>query len=147
MLATTDELRDYNHMIDQLQSSGEQLEQLRLSELEAGDILTITTGAGEQAWNYTFIIEDPEGTWPKGTLSAISPDGSFVEPVNFSLHGSGKWTTREQNPVQKQTNGFTASWESLYKGEYLVGFFEGNDERSVFDKRGQEITNITLQRS
>lgn len=122
------------------------IERLRLEDLKAGDLVTITTGTGEDAWAYLFTVEE-DGQWPNGTLVASAPDSSETEPVAFSLHGAGNWTNRRQNPVQEQERGFNSDFNAIYIGGCLVGRFGGDEERAVFDQTGQEITRIELGRS
>ena len=124
----------------------EVLDKLELSSLKVGEVVEITTGMDEEAWQYTFTVENTGSQWPKGKLVATSPTGKPSQPVGFHFHGSGRWTDRSQNPVQTQDRGFTSYYDCLYRGEYMVGKFEGATDRSVFDKKGQEIAKITRRR-
>jgi hypothetical protein len=124
----------------------ETTERLSLDQLRPGDVVTITTGTDDEAWRYVFTVTET-GRWPDGTLKAVAPDGSETETVGFSLHGAGNWTTRQQNPVQKQDKGFTSYFDSIYIDGCMTGRFEGHDERVVFDQPGQKITSIGISHS
>lgn len=66
----------------------ERIEQLDLSELEAGDVVRITTGVGEDAFKYTFTVEEP-GRWPIGQMQEIDPNRQVTGEGTFMLQGSG----------------------------------------------------------
>lgn len=132
-------------MTEQLKPE-EKIERLELEKVKAGDIIEVVTGSDEEAWTYALLVEEA-GQWPKGQLTATAPDGTLTEPVGFALHGAGNWTTRKQNPVQKQERGFTSYWDALYLRGYMVGKFDGQSDRAVFDQRGQEITEIKIVRA
>lgn len=114
---------------------------LEFNTLFPGDSLTITTGVDTEAWNYGFTVLT-NGYWPHGTLEATNPRGDRSEPVDFELHGCGRWTTRKQNPVQTQEIGFTPYYCGLIVGDFMWGRTEGQPNRISFDKPGQEISNI-----
>jgi hypothetical protein len=133
-------------MDEKLQYREEQIERLDLSEIRAGDVLIITTGLEDKAWEYTFTVDEAD-RWPKGTLKATAPDGSETEPIGFEMHGAGKWTTRRQNPVQKEDWAFSSYFDSVYLTAFLIGRFDGHSDRSFFDKPGQEIVQIRITRS
>ena len=130
-------------MGETLSQKEEALDKLELESLKVGEVVEITTGKDEEAWQYTFTVEDTVSQWPQGKLVAATPTGEITQPVGFHLHGSGSWTDRSQNPVQTQDRGFSSYFDRLYRGEYMVGKFEGETIRSIFDKKGQEITKIT----
>ena len=123
----------------------EKIDRLNLEQLRMGDVVTITTGLDDEAWRYIFIL-DEASQWPHGTIKGISPDGAETEELGFSLHGAGQWTDRRQNPVQKQDRGFTSYYDSIYLDGFMVGQFDGHDERQVFGQPGQQITHIDLKR-
>lgn len=124
----------------------EDIERINLDTLKIGDEVTIKTGADDNAWTYHFVVEEA-GQWPKGKLIGFAPDGSETESVDFSLHGAGNWTTRQQNPVQKQDRGFTSYFDSIYLDGFMVGQFEGYPDRAVFDNPDQKITHIDIKHS
>lgn len=134
-------------MKEQLTDTGEQVERLRLADLQIGETVIVITGANDQVWRYSFTVKSLEEGWPRGILGATTPDDLSVSPVPFTLHGAGNWTTRRQNPVQTQDRGFTSYWDSLYKGGCMVGVFDGQTNRVIFDQPGQEITDIILYKS
>lgn len=147
MLALHHKLQEYVSMKERLRSPEESLEQLLLSNIEVSDVVTIIAGKPEEAWEYRFVVTETDGHWPKGMLTAISPQHEVSETLGFTLHGAGNWTTRRQNPVQTQETAFTSYWAHLYIGGLMVGIFEGQSERSIFGKVGQEISDIRLDRS
>jgi hypothetical protein len=114
---------------------------LEFNTLFPGDSLTITTGVDTEAWNYGFTVLT-NGYWPHGTLEATNPRGDRSEPIDFELHGCGRWTTRKQNPVQTQEIGFTPYYHGLIVGDFMWGRTEGVPDWIRFDKPGQEISNI-----
>ena len=121
----------------------EKPKRLEFEVLYPGDILSITTGHDNEAWLYGFSVNNVSG-WPTGTLQALSPEDIASEPVEFELHGSGRWTTREQNPVQKQGRAFTPYYHGLIVGDFLLGRFVRHPDRVVFDKPGQEISEVAF---
>jgi hypothetical protein len=127
-------------MTEQLVSNVARLE---FDVLRPGDHLQITTGRDDEAWKYDFAVELLEPKWPSGSLSATTPDGTAVDPLNFEMHGCGQYTTRRQNPVQQQMGiAFTPYYDGLITGSFLWGKFGGQIERSVFSNKGQEINQI-----
>lgn len=124
----------------------EKIERLSLDQLKTGDTVTITTGIDDDAWKYEFQVEEAS-QWPKGKLKGTAPDGSETGSVDFSLHGAGTWTTRQQNPVQKQERGFTSYFDSIYLDGFMIGQFDGQEDRAVFDNPGQQITCIDIEHS
>lgn len=118
---------------------------LELDKLAQGDIVIITTGVGEEAFKYAFLVREPS-KWPTGLLEEIRPDGTSIGPLPVHLHGSGRWTTRQQNPVQTQERQFTSYFDSLRIGDFLVVAASDAElgERLVFDKPGQEISYISI---
>lgn len=122
----------------------EPIDRLELENLRQGDVLHITLGSGEGAFQYKFTIEK-QGKWPIGYIIETAPDGTSNEG-QFALHGSGRWTAQRENPVQKQQRAFTSYFDSLNVGDFMIGAVPGAGlgERLVFDKPGQEITRIEL---
>lgn len=125
----------------------DRVEILEFSTIKPGDVVHITTGAGDEAWKYEFTVTDNLATWPDGTLKATSPDGTELHSMPFALHGCGRWTNRLQNPVQKQERGFTPYSDGLVIGSFLLGKSPTHGERLVFDKPGQEISEISVTKS
>ncbi len=123
----------------------ETIERLELSSLRTGDTVHITLGQGDEAYQYTFKVAEP-GKWPTGIITETSPDGS-ENAGEFSLHGSGRWTNRQQNPVQTQERAFTSYFDSLTVGSFMVGAVPNAPigDRLIFDRPGQEITDIRLR--
>lgn len=132
-------------MNEKLESRGEEVDRLELGGLAVGDVVHITTGRDEGAFHYEFEVEHI-GEWPEGLLKETRPDGSTVGPAPILVHGSGEWTDRSQNPVQKQDRALTIAFGSLIKGKFLVTAIPSvgsAGQRLVFDKNGQEITTIS----
>jgi hypothetical protein len=132
-------------MLEQL---GERIERLELERLHVGDAVHVTTGIGDEAFHYEMSIQTA-GRWPTVLFKEIRPDGSEVGPFPAEIHGSGRWTTRRQNPVQDQDRAFTSYWDSLSIGCFMA-IKNPNDpmgQRLVFDKPGQEITNISIKKA
>jgi hypothetical protein len=125
--------------------SESKVEHLALADLKADDLLRITTGSGEEAYQYNFFVEQA-GQWPTGLLEEVKPDGSRSEPLRFTLQGAGSWTDRHQNPVQTQQTAFTSYFVSIYIGGFMVGSDPSDStvNRIIFDKPGQGITGIEL---
>lgn len=121
------------------------LENIRLTSLKVGDTVDIKLGTGNQVFSYSFIVEE-EGNWPTGIMTETYPNGSLGGSGLFSLHGSGMWTTREQNPVQDQQVAFTSYFDQLQVGRFLVGALPNAEigDRLVFDNPGQEISGLSL---
>ena len=135
-----------NASMNTLEAKEHRLDRLEFDTLREGDIVAITTGQDEAAWDYHFIV-DTAGKWPLGRLDARTPDGEDLGEIQFRLDGCGRWTTPQQNPVQKQLGrAFTPYFDGLVVGTFLMGFFPGEDNRCIFDKPGQEISEIQLFR-
>ncbi|HEU4830695.1 MAG TPA: hypothetical protein VFS65_00810, partial [Candidatus Saccharimonadales bacterium] len=107
----------------------------------------LTTGTDADAWKYTFIVESLEDGWPTGILSATNPEGQETQPMAFSLHGCGKWTTRSQNPVQTQEKAFTPYYDGLIEGSFFWGAAPESRDRYSFDNPGQELTAIQIEKN
>lgn len=122
------------------------LERLQLEALKVGDVVTIVVGAGDDAWTYKFRVMEMHGRWPMGMLCAAAPNGTVTEEFEFTLHGTGRWTTPNQNPCQSPMleRGFTSYWDSVRVGDYMAGKFAGQPERAVFDNPGQEVSAISV---
>lgn len=122
------------------------LERLELKALKVGDVVRIVTGPEGDAWTYTFRVTEMGNQWPTGMLSAIVPDGTVTEEVEFTLHGTGNWTTPSQNPVQDRMlqRGFSSYWESVRVGDLVVGRFAGQPDRSVLGDTGQEVASVSV---
>ncbi len=126
----------------------EPLRQLEFKTLQVGDVVTVVTGTEDQSWRYRFDVTDTSTRWPDGTLTATKPDGDEIGPANFALHGCGQWTTRQQNPVQDQMGlAFTPYYDGLIVSHFMWGKLEGTEDRIVFDKQGQEISEISVQKA
>ena len=123
------------------------IERLEFNVVKPGDVIHIITGVGDEAWVYDFTVTDTSAEWPAGTLKATTPNGTKVGPVPFALHGCGRWTSRRQNPVQDQERAFTPYFDGLMVGRFLLGKSPEAAERLVFDKTGQEISEITVSKS
>lgn len=121
----------------------ERKDRLEFSLLNPGDLLTITTGNEPEAWIYNFITHQAS-RWPTGSFQAFNPTGEESEALEFELHGSGNWTNRRQNPVQTQDRAFTACYEGLRVGNFLLGRVVGQKDRLVFDKPRQQISELAL---
>lgn len=115
---------------------------IEFETLNPGDELTIKTGLEADTWNYDFKVENTEH-WPTGKLKAMSPTGTVSEPMDFEIHGCGQWTNRRQNPVQTQELAFTPYYEGLIVGSFMWGRFVGDEDRVVFDAKGQEISSLS----
>lgn len=122
------------------------LDHLEFSDLRDGDVIHMTIGSDDDAWALVFTVESAD-SWPTGVLSATAPDGSQPEPVRFTLHGCGRWTTRAQNPVQTQDRAFTPYYDGLVEGSYLWGVRTEEPGRIAFDNPGQEITAISVDKA
>ena len=132
-------------MNEKLETRREEVDRLELGGLAVGDVVHITTGREEDAFHYEFEVEQT-GEWLQGLLQETRPDGSIVGPAPILLHGSGLWTDRSQNPVQKQNRALTIAFGSLIKGQFLVTAIPSvgsTGQRLVFDNDGQEITTIS----
>jgi hypothetical protein len=92
-------------------------QRLEFESLHSGDFVQITTGVDESAWRYDFNVARA-GYWPEGTIIAISPEAEKSEPMEFALHGCGRWTSRRENPVQKQERGFTPYYSGIIVNSY-----------------------------
>lgn len=119
----------------------EKTNRLEFEVLHAGDELSVVTGHGDEAWRYSLTVQNAR-RWPSGPFTAHDPEGSPTGPYDFEIHGCGQWTTRAQNPVQKQEIAFTPYFDGLLVGRFMLGKFIGEQDRAVFDKPGQEISEI-----
>ena len=115
------------------------LDRVEFSELKPGDSLVITTGTGDEVFEYRFDVDSLDQSLPAGVLTETQPDGTVSGSMPFSLQGCGRWTTREQNPVQRQTRAFTPYFDGLIVGDYMIVAIQvqtGRD-RLIFDRPGQ----------
>jgi hypothetical protein len=126
----------------------ESIERLNLEKLKAGDEVHITTGKGERAIRYKFTVQEA-GRWPVGHMIEIAPDGQTTGDGVLMLQGSGRWTNRRENPVQKQERAFTSYFCDLSLGTILVGANPNQPaNRIIFDKTpDQFISEIFVQES
>jgi hypothetical protein len=125
----------------------ERIDRLEFNAVKPGDVIHITTGVADDEWKYVFEVSNTSTIWPDGTLKATAPDGTEGGATPFALHGCGSWTNRRQNPVQNQERAFTPYYEGLVVGRFLLGMSPDSTERLVFDKPGQEISEITVTKS
>ena len=125
----------------------ERIDRLEFSTIIPGDVIHITTGVGEDVWRYEFSVNDTSTFFPKGTLKVTNPNGDEIGPAPFALHGSGTWTNRRQNPVQTQEEAFSPYYEGLCIGSFLWGRSPESPDRLVFDKPGQEISEIAVTKA
>lgn len=95
------------------------VEDLSLDSLEAGSRLQITAGDDPDSYRYDFLVIEPDET-PRCMFMQTSPDGSLVGPTPVLLEGTGRWTTRKQNPVQTQEIAMTITWGRVLMGGLLV---------------------------
>jgi hypothetical protein len=133
-------------MSEQLRGAEDQVDQLMLNEMWPGDVIKIVTGSDYEAWEYEFTVTETPHRWPVGKLVATSPDGVVSPTIDFELHGAGRWTDRRENPVQTQQRAFTSYFQHIYLKGYMVGKIVGETDRLIFDKPGQEITQISINR-
>ena len=124
----------------------ELLEDLYFKGSKKGDVIKVVTGLGKDQHLYTFVVEDPKRM--AGQLTEKRP-GHRVGPAPVFLGGSGRWTTRAQNPVQQQESAITINHYGINRGSYLIATpnAPGNHGRLFFDKKGQEIRLIQRTRS
>lgn len=76
------------------------IEQLTLSTLKTGDSVTTTAGLAPDAYTYKFTVVEP-GEMPICDLVQTDPAGVVIGPAKAVLQGSGRWTTEQQNPMQR----------------------------------------------
>ena len=127
----------------------ERITRVEFAELELRDKVRIITGTGEDAYTYDFVVSEL-GRWPLGVFTETRPDGSMTEPAQVELHGCGSHTTRDQNPCQDAEKAFTPYWDGLIVGKFMVianPAVQGPESRLFFDYQGQEITEITVEKS
>lgn len=119
-------------------------ERVTLEKLKTGDVVRITTGTEDAAFQYEFTVLNP-GKWPVGQIVETDPAGEVVGSGLFMLQGSGIWTDRRQNPVQTQERAFTSYFDSLSLGAFMVGSNPNTPaDRMLFDKVGQEISQVSV---
>lgn len=70
----------------EIEKTPELITRLEFTSLEAGDVVTITTGRDEEAWKYSFFVEDTSSRWPSGQLVAVPPNS--VETASMKMEGS-----------------------------------------------------------
>lgn len=122
------------------------VERLKLNDIDVGDRLTITTGTDECSYTFVFETEETVYSRPSGLLTRTLPDGRVVEPVSFSLLGSGRWVDGTKDKPERTFKVF----ETLSVGNFMVGSFplppgSGQDAAEVrFDMPGQEIRAIDV---
>lgn len=95
------------------------VESLELETLQAGSRLRIIAGDNPRAYGYDFLVLEA-GERPHCLVMQTSPDGRLVGPSEVTLEGTGRWTTRQENPVQTQFGeAFTISWGYVSLGGLL----------------------------
>lgn len=110
------------------------IERLTLSTLKAGDSVTTTAGQVPDAYRYKFTVIEP-GEMPLCDLMQTDPSGAVVGPAKAILQGSGRWTTEQQNPMQRadwlvgrqrQKIALSIGYGLLSTGDYVIISEPGN---------------------
>ena len=121
------------------------IERINLSEVSVGQAIIVRTGKGDHSFTYTFRVDKP-GTCPICFLKETDSTDTVTAGGDFILEGTGKWTTREQNPVQTQMHAFSIDFGALNVGDFLTGRIgDGADSRIVFDYPGQEVNSLEIE--
>jgi hypothetical protein len=124
------------------------VDKLWFDAVNVGDQIRVVTGISDEAWQYDFIVDESHKTQynkypqPHCRMVATNSAGDYTNPFGFQLAGCGRWTNRRQNPVQKQEHAFTPCTQGLLKGDFMYGKVDGQSDLSVFDKTGQEISQV-----
>lgn len=113
----------------------ERLDRVVLAELRDGDVVHIVTGDEDlETYSYDFVVTR-SGEHPVGIIKSYAPitGGLVSDPVEFMLQGTGRWTTRDENPLQKQELVLSSCFDSLLVGGFVVGSApESPNDRAVF---------------
>lgn len=107
-----------------------------LARLKTGDVLKVITkrlnaatqGTMQPRYSQQDLDERFIDTWKvveesEQPLCEVKPDMAKIR-----LMGGGRWTTRNQNPVQKQERAITPSWGYIYPGQHILHWVEGEDQ-------------------
>lgn len=100
---------------------------LRLDQLERGDSFRFVTEGRQsqydsglsQKFTYDAVVLESNGQ-PLCSVIATHEDGTQTRYQDVFITGSGRETTRNQNPVQKQEEAFTNNWGYLSTGTYVL---------------------------
>ena len=120
------------------------LDKVDLGKLFAGDTLHITTGRGDTAHHYEYLLTEKG---EQGLLTERNHLGAVTAgPTKMKILGSGRYTTREQNPVQDQATALTPNWNWLNRGLFMIAAPSDGAvmERIIFDRPNQEIQSFAL---
>lgn len=123
-------------------------EHFDLSILRRDTNLTVLTGPEYDRWQYDFRVAEEvtkERTFPNGILVARSPQGCLSDEFEVSIVGSGKHTTRNQNPVQDQERAITVGFGILSIGSFLVLVMKRTQEFIIMDESRQEIAVVEYE--
>lgn len=125
------------------------MNRLKLSDLQEKQKIKVTAGEEPNVTVYKFEVLK-SGNKPECSLIQIGPDTSIVGPAPVILEGSGRWTDRNENPVQRQERAFSIGYGYLSVGGLLtvLDLESGNGklvpyERFVFEDHS--ISRIEVQ--
>ncbi len=84
---------------------------------------------------YRFQVRsDLAGRYPLCVLTQLDAEGNLMAgPATVLLEGSGRWTTREQNPVQTQDRALTPDYGGINVGSYLTVLDPNTRARAVLE--------------
>ncbi len=95
-------------------------ESLDLKELQVGSRVVVLAGTDpSDTYRYDFLVCEP-GEKPKCLFMQTAPDGELSPVADVILEGTGNWTTREQNPVQKQATAMSIFHGGMSLGGYAM---------------------------
>lgn len=116
-----------------------------LSKLRRNTSMTVLTGLESAKWECIFHVLEPiseDRAYPRGVLVAKSPAGVLSPELEVSLVGSGKWTTKQENPGQDRQREFTIGEGVLKVGSFMVAIKTHNILFMRFDGNDKEIAAI-----
>jgi hypothetical protein len=122
-------------------------EPLELGSLRAGDLVKITAEDDRDTYRY-FLWVEKAGELAAAQFVQTVGGSEPIGPMPIKVVGSGMWTERQENPVQKARIAMSIDDDFIHPGDYFV--FQRNDdpESGVKGSLWMEpaITEIAVER-
>lgn len=123
------------------------VEPLEIGSLRAGDLVKITAEDDRDTYRY-FLWVEKAGELATAQFVQTVGGSEPIGPMPIKVVGSGMWTDRRDNPVQRERIAMSIDDEFIHPGDYFVFLRNDDSESGVKGSFWMEpaITEIAVER-